>query len=129
MNFSIEKLSDEPIIICTLGVHFDPVDDYPTFWPQLGQAIEGMEAPIYRITHLLSKDYDFGQMTVAIAEETRNGFPGSIGDPRVRSVLVSQAAMVQLGIESLQQEQYGQLDHPIFGTLEEALAFVREQLA
>jgi hypothetical protein len=127
MSFKIEKLPNEPIIICTLAPNFEPANDYPSFWPQLGKMVEGMEGPIYRITHLLSTNFNFGQMTVAIGEETRSGLPGSLGDPRIRSVLVSQAALAQLAVQSLQQEQYGQRDNPLFGTLEEALAYVREQ--
>jgi hypothetical protein len=128
MNFNIEKLPHEPIVICTMAATFDPANEYPAFWAQLGKAVQGLEGPIYRIPLVLDLDFNFGRMAVAIAEEARSGKPGSLGDPRIRNLLVSQAALAQLSIESLQQEQYGRLDNTLlFSTVEEALAYARQQ--
>ncbi|NDJ75066.1 MAG: hypothetical protein GYB65_02310 [Chloroflexi bacterium] len=127
--FSVEKLPDEPIVVCSMTTNFDLHNDYPAFWAALGSALEGLEAPIYRITELLFDDMEFSDMAVALAAEAKSGMPGSAGDPRIRFVLVSVDGFAQMAVDSVGQDQYGQLDVPLFGTVEDALAYVREQLA
>lgn len=128
MTFTIEKLEGEPIIVCTMSAQFNPNTDYGAFWQQLGALLEGMEAPIFRITVLEAEEITFSDMAMALAAEARSGAPGSGSDERIRLVLVSKAVLAQMAVESIRQEQYGGLDTPLFGTLEEALAYARAEL-
>jgi hypothetical protein len=129
MSFTIEKLPDEPIIICSMSEQFNPLKDYGAFWQRLGEVVKDMEGPIYRITHLKTDQIQFSDMVLALAAEAKSGMPGSLTDPRIRSVLVNRSILAQMAVESIKQEQYGQLDTPLFGTLDEALTYVRQQLA
>jgi hypothetical protein len=128
MTFTIEMLPDEPIVICTMSAQFNPMRDYGAFWQQLGAILKDKEGPIYRITHLKTDQIEFSDMVLALAAEAKSGMPGSLTDPRIRSVLVNRSLLAQMAVESIQQEQYGQLETPLFGTLDEALAHVRSQL-
>lgn len=128
MTFKVEKYEGEPVVVCTMSAQFNPNTDYGPFWGQLGALIEGMEGPIYRITVLEASEISFSDMTMALAAEAKSGMPGSGSDARIRMVLVSKAVMAQMAVESIKQEQYGALDTPLFGTLEEALAYVRAEL-
>ena len=128
MTFTIEMLPDEPIVICTMSDRFNPMTDYGAFWQQLGAILQGKEGPIYRITHLQTDQIQFSDMVMALAAEAKSGMPGSLTDPRIRSLLVNQSLLAQMAVESIKQDQYGRLETPLFGTLDEALAHARSQL-
>jgi hypothetical protein len=128
MTFTIEMLPDEPIVICTMSKQFNPMRDYGEFWQQLGAILKDKEGPIYRITHLETEEIQFSDMVMALAAEAKSGMPGSLTDPRIRSVLVNRSLLAQMAVESIKPDQYGRLETPLFGTLDEALAHVRSQL-
>jgi hypothetical protein len=129
MAFTIEKIPLEQIIIITLHPDFDAGTGYPELWKQLAPYVADMEAPIYRITVMEFEDVDLEEMTHMLAQEAQSGMPGSAGDPRVKPLLVSEAALAQMGAASPDQEQYGRINSPVFETLEEALSYAREMLA
>ncbi len=63
-----------------------------------------------------------------MAEETRLNKAGSASDPRVRMVLVACGEVATLISMAAQQPQYGALKMPLFGTRDEALAYIRAQI-
>ena len=128
MTFTIEMLPDEPIVICTMSDQFNPITDYGAFWQQLGAILQGKEGPIYRITYLETEQIQFSDMVTALAAEAKSGMPGSLTDPRIRSLLVNRSLLAQMAVESIKQDQYGRLETPLFGTLDEALAHARREL-
>ncbi len=102
MTFKVEKMPDESIIVCTMSSQFNPVNDYPLFWQQLGTILEGMEGPIYRITVLEAQEIQFSDMTMALAAEAKSGMPGSGTDTRIKMILVSAAVLAQMAVSSIQ---------------------------
>jgi hypothetical protein len=129
MPVTVEKLPDEPIIVCTF---YEPASsaDYPVLWEKLSQAVEGVDGPIYRITDLSPIKITFGNMVVAIAEEAKSKMPGSAADPRIRSVLIATGTLIEFAAKSITQEQYGAIGVPaLFTTLDEALSYCRSQIA
>lgn len=129
MSFSIEKLPDEPIIICTIEPGFDPWRDFPAFWAQLDAAIAGLPGPIYRINQFKREEVNFSNLLAGLAEETRSGKPGSAADPRIRFLAVSRSALREMTRTSFLQEQYGHITIHIFDAVETALAHARAELA
>lgn len=129
MGFTVEKLPDEPVVICTLLPPFDPIQDLPSFFAQIAQTIEGLEEPIYRILDLCAVQLSFSDITLALAEETRSALPGTLADPRIRSVVVvAPGTMQEFGAMSTQQLQYGERSSHIVTELDVALAYARAQL-
>ncbi len=51
----------------------------------------------------------------------------SLGDPRLKAVIVGSREMARLSILAFQQEQYGKMKFPLFDSMEEALKYAREQ--
>ena len=129
MCFSVELLQGEPIVIVTVQPTFDPLINYDSLFSQLGSVLRGVPGPIYRITELLAGQITFSDMTTAIEQEANSGKPGSTGDARIRSILVSRALLAQTAVSTIARDQYGGLDVPLFGTLSEALAYARAELA
>src|SRR5205823_5016350 len=124
-----QKLPDEPILITAFFEPSKPTDQ-AELWAALAPMVEGMPGPIYRITDLSKLNVTFGQMVGALAYETKGSYPGSAADPRVRSVLVANSAVVEIAAKSITQEQYGQSTMPpLFSTLDEALAYCRAEIA
>ncbi len=129
MPVTVEKLPNEPIILCT---YFEPAgpSDQPVLWEQLATAVGGLDGPIYRITDLSRIKITFGNMAVAIAQEAKDKRPGSAADPRIRSVLVATGTLIELAAKSITQEQYGRIGAPaLFTNLDEALNYCRSQIA
>jgi hypothetical protein len=129
MTVSVEKLADAPILIVTFAEPSSPTDQ-AAMWAAIAPLVEALEAPIYRITDLSKLDVKFGQMVGAIAYEAKGNLPGSAADPRVRSVLVTTSAIVEIAAKSLAQAQYGQIAMPpMFTTRDAALAHCQAELA
>ncbi|MCD4685566.1 MAG: hypothetical protein K8S97_06490 [Anaerolineae bacterium] len=128
MPFTVQTLLDEPIIICTYHEPFG-AQDLPQIFRQVSQFAAAMTPPIYRIIDNRGLDFSFSQMTLLMAEETR-GTSGSISDIRIVAVIVTDNQLAQFGIDSMQeQEQYGQQQLSVFPTVDEALAYVRAEIA
>lgn len=128
MSFSIEKLPDEPIVICTLDKDFRGAE-YNGFLSELGKLLEGEPGPVYRITYSLAiTPLIFSDIVTMLGEETKSGKPGTITDPRIRMIIVSAASDAQFPIDSVKQDQYGAFDVPLFATVDEALAYARAEL-
>ena len=128
MPFTVEKLPDEPIILCTYHEPFDTTD-LPQVFSQVDHLAADLTPPVYRIIDNRGLDLSFGKMVQLMAEETR-GIPGSVSDPRIVAVIVTNSQLAKLGAQSVQeQDQYGKQQVVAFHTLEEALAYLREMRA
>lgn len=131
MCFTIQQVPGEPVIITTLCDDFDPQRHYSLLWQTLGELLDGKPGPIYRIIDLRQANLTFSALVMGLAEETRSGHPGSASDPRMRGIIVATQELAELIARSFQQEHYGgrAAPVPLFGTLDEALAYVRLETA
>jgi hypothetical protein len=127
MVYTIETLPGEPIII---DWHGEPLEEtgHQVFAEELAQAVQSIDGPIYRIADLTGMSYSFPTMVYVMAEETRHKRPGSVGDPRIKTVLVATGEIASLVATAAKQPHYGALDLPVFETRDEALAYIRKQI-
>lgn len=116
-------------MICTLHADFQPLEELPAFFAEIAEAIEGEAGPVYRILDTSTYDITFGELMIALAEETKSSQPGTLSDPRIRSVVVTRPGTIaELGAASTQQAQYGERTSHIVCSMDEALAYVHEKL-
>jgi hypothetical protein len=127
MAYKIDKLPGEPIIIDT---HMEPVNPagYPQFAAEMAALTQSIEGTVYRITDLSQMNFSFPLLVQVFAEETRTSRPGSVGDPRVRTVIVAVGETAVLSAATSNHPHYGARGIPIYDNVEAALAHVREQL-
>jgi hypothetical protein len=124
----VVKLPDEPIIVLTATDPFAPQEDLLPAYEEVAEMIEDMPGSIYCLYDLSSVYLGFGDLIVVLGTAIR-GAPGSASDPRVRGVIVGHDELAQLAADASRQEQYGNLDLPLFALMEEAVAYARAELA
>jgi hypothetical protein len=130
MAIIVDKLPDEPIIIATL---VDPVElaDSQRGTEFTTQVLGEIDGPVYVINDFRHAHIDFSFMVQGLVEalqKTRNK-SGSIHDPRIRMVAVTDSGMFKIAVQAAQHVQYGGFDIPLFATLEDALDYVRGKIA
>lgn len=123
MAHTVEKLQGEPIIV--VDIH-NPYD-YETEPPQMFEAIRQLAEDAgqgYVIYDCRDFDVTFGDLVAGMRAQT-GGAPGSISDPNFLSIIVGSGDMLQLAANGFKQDQYGQIDVPLYPTLEDALQHAR----
>ncbi len=124
MAFTVIKLADEPIVLLT-------VDFAASSWMQNLQSLKAQVAryanggviPLYVVWNLDQQDMTASDIQLLIFD-AQDALEGSVVDPRVRPVVVSDHPLVEM----LQRKVYEDLgvEMPQFDTVGEALAWVRE---
>ncbi len=126
MPVSTVQLPHEPIIVVTTVAPFDPTKEMEATGRQFMELAQAIAGPIYRIIDISQWEMTFNDLVTVMAEDVRSG---ADSDPNIHSVLVGTSAMAALGSKSAQQQQYGGKHIPLFGSMDEALVYVRAELA
>lgn len=124
MSIEVIKLENEPIVIATLIGKItaeDLADLYNQTMPYLDE-----ETPyLYRISDVRQATSSFPEMS-KITVEAREKI-GAVSDSRIRKlVMVGSDQWIEMYREAVQRWSYERLEIPVFDTIEEALAYVRE---
>jgi hypothetical protein len=127
MSIKVEQLPDEPIIVVTLSgdITVEVVQD---MFAQCAQLADDMGGRVYRLTDIRLTEITFPEL-VQVLSKISKGQPGSPSDPRICGVLLGTHGWSRFFVDSLHQEQYGQLNIPIFEEFDAALDYLREQIA
>jgi hypothetical protein len=94
MPVKVEKMADEPILVATLEGHVT-VQEMREMFIQSAALVEGMEAPIYRITDTRAANANFMDMLGTVREASA-GTPGSSTDPRFKPIFLGTNEMVRM---------------------------------
>lgn len=130
MAISATRLPDEPIIIVKYIDPPDPPDEQAAETShQMSALMKDIEGPVYRINDILDYDLQFSDMVLGMAAEMRGGLPGTVSDSRVHTVTVGSSELVRIGTEAAKQSQYGEIDIKLFTSIDDALSYVREEIA
>lgn len=125
-----EKLPDEPIlIVSTIGAL--TVYGVVEIFNRSAEIQREIGGTLYRITDNTQMDIsaqDFIKI-IQMAQVAGTVMPGSSADPNIRAVLVANNRWSLLFREALSQPQFGGVFLPIFETREQALQYVRIQIA
>lgn len=122
----IEHIEDAHIIVVHYAAPFEPDQDITAAQAQIAGILETTSQPHWRVDVLSEAQMDWSSFVLGIDTATRD-VPGSMVDPRIQGILVGDYEMVKLASESMKQEQYGATNTPMFTSLDDALAYIREQ--
>ncbi len=127
MATQVKIFPDEPFLIAT-------VEDPPKPSDPGDIRVAGLKfkkergGHLYRVLDFRKTKMTFDIMVNAMAEE-RNS-PGGAGDPDITSAIVGTTELVAFGAKALkEQKQYGKLPVELFSTVEDALVWIRAQIA
>jgi len=128
MPVALVKLPNEPIVIVIGDV---PVEDHigpiRSVFAQIDRLATETRTRMYCIADMRHvSDLSFSDILI-ILDELRSAPTGSPRDPRVRTWVVGTHDLQPIAIKTRRQ-QYG-LELPLFDTLEDALAAIRDEIA
>lgn len=125
---SVIQLPGEPIVIVTIRLPLhDFLEDIPLLNAQIAEILATTQGPVYRISDGSKLD-DIGFSDILLwIDQQRTHRSGSVLDPRVIPIGVGSSRIGQAGVRKL-AERTG-ITMPVFETLDEAIAYAREQIA
>jgi len=128
MPVALVKLPNEPIVIVIGDV---PVEDHigpiRSVFAQIDRLATETRTRMYCIADMRHVSALSFSDILIILDELRSAPTGSPRDPRVRTCVVGTHDLLPIAIKKLRQ-QYG-LELPLFDTLEDALAAIRDEIA
>ena len=125
MTVTIERVPGEPIIMCTINEPFSLRNDLPC----LGNQVDGLmnaipDYHVYRIYDFRGLKFSLYDVVSSMLEEAAN----NPANARIVNILVGKGTMIELASRAYQNELYGAHEPPVFGSMEQALKFARNQI-
>ncbi|MBN1427042.1 MAG: hypothetical protein JXB07_01575 [Anaerolineae bacterium] len=127
MPAKIERLHNEPIITVVWTDPANVKQDMPESWKEVDRLIGQDESGVYCITDLRGLNMDIPSTIAGMALQ-RERRPGSSADPRIRSILVGSGIFLEIVTKGVRQVRGANANLPLFSTMEDALAYAREQI-
>ena len=128
-SYQVEKLSGEPIIISRFGADYDLVADFPESSKLVNRTFQEQSEPFFYILNIAEMKMDFSQLVMRMADLT-DAKSGPYRHPLLQEiVLVTESDLGSLAVDAMHQEQYGAVQGKLCSSEEEAIAYVRDQIA
>lgn len=122
MTVEIKQLPGEPIVIASI---YEPIDmsvDPKTNRDECNAIARQTDGPLYRITDFSNFTLTFAQMVGGLAEDIK------FSEANIVHLMVGSTDMVKMQADAVKQEQYGARDVQLFASVDEAIAYAREQI-
>jgi hypothetical protein len=126
MPVEVSRIPDEPVIIATLRGQI-VAEDTQYIFDRTQELRQNMPEHIYRITDVRDATSSFASI-IEIIQQGAADRPSSTSDPTVTVVFVGKSQWSKLYIDALRQSEFGQVDIPLFNTLDEARAFIKNDM-
>jgi hypothetical protein len=124
MPHTIQRLSNEPIILVTYEEPFDYALGFEEIKKAVASTAEGIEGQVYDIHDVRQLRLNFSKVVTALA----NALLNPILKGRTTTIGVGTGMLFDLATKAAGQKQYGTLNVLIFPTVEEAVNYVHEHL-
>jgi hypothetical protein len=131
MSVNVSKVPDEPIIVAAYEAPISIREDIPEMFRSLSSVMlaAAEEEVLYVISNTTSAEpLRFGDM-VFILSEVRMMTRVRGGHQEIHLILVGSDSFMDLAAKSMSQPEYGGFRIQIYGTLDEALAAARMDMA
>lgn len=127
MGFTLQFLHEEPIIIATAQGMLT-VQDFAEMFSESSRMLQGVKHTVYRISDFREATTSFLDL-IKMSKLASQGNEGSTTDTRIKAILVGSSQWVSLARTIFEQPQYSAMRLPTLETLDDALVYVRAQLA
>jgi hypothetical protein len=105
---------------------FDMIAEREATFQQVAALVEDASETVYVIDDFSDVPLRFDDIVLKLAHLTRNK-PGSPSDPRIQYLLVGTHEMLELAARSASQRQYGEVEMPLFESIDDALEYARRE--
>ena len=126
MQTTVQPFPGEPIVVTTYSEPYHPEKDIVESNHEINAILKEIDGKIYLINDIREVDFSFSQVVVSMATAFKDR--SALPPDRINGIAVGTQAMLKLFVNSAKQFQYGEVSIERFDTVEEAIAFVREQL-
>lgn len=129
MPIKIEKMPDEPILQITAKNPIDPQIDLYNAIAQFEPALESAAAPIYFLGDARGLSLSFSELVGVLGTISHYG-KAVFKHPNFAGLaLVAENKILRMGVNALGQSQYGAVRVKTFATVDDALVYVRAEIA
>lgn len=129
MPYHIEAHPDQSIIVGSAGAGFDIGEEIEQYLSELKSLLDQMPGPVVYIADARALSMDFGDITGSMGMLTR-GDLAVMRHPNLRAVVViTDNALIGMGVKALGQSQYGGLHAFVAPNLDEAVDIARREVA
>ncbi|HVO72032.1 MAG TPA: hypothetical protein VMT24_18410 [Aggregatilineaceae bacterium] len=123
MSLILTRLPGEPIIVVKPALPVEQnIEHVFTIDARCDQIVSELGGPLYRILDMRLADLAFSDILLFLDLE-KEGRPGSLADPRVRTLMVGRHPLLKIAARRILQEL--NVTVPVFEAVDEALACVR----
>lgn len=123
MSVTVTRIPNEPILVATIEGDVD-LSTIQDLFAQSRELMKDMQGHVYRITDTRKAGVTFSELR-DIVREAATRTEGSSTDPNVTPVFVGNQQMLRMTSGLMRQQQFGGIQIPIFGSIEEALEHIR----
>jgi hypothetical protein len=125
MAYTVNRLPNEPIIMITFIAPVDPAVDMGNSNAEVNNLAKQISGTVVTITDSRSYTPSFDHLIIALDEMRRS----ITSDPDFIRIIVGSDEMLGFAVKAAKQRQYGEHELPLFGKVEDALAYARSELA
>ena len=129
MPFTLEALSDAPIVVLTQQPGSEIGEEFPQAMQQLTELLNIQPDPVYLVLNLSGINMSMDDLLKTSSSAAR-GPDAVLHHPQViETFYVVTNSMLKLGVTGLTSEAFGSAKVQAFDTYEEALAYCHERIA
>lgn len=129
MPAQVKHYSDEPIVVITLPADYNLLTDLPKAVPEYLKLVDALAEPVFWIVDASAIKFTVQEITTGANLLTRSENP-LYHHPKIRTVIyVTPNEALQAAAQGLSSEAFGRVAMRVMSTLDEALEYVRGELA
>ncbi len=126
MSYTVEKLAGLPAVMATPRADFKMETEQAPLQADIRTVLETTDEPLYYIINFLHTHLTLEDLIKGSSGGARNQ-ASPWRHPMIRGIIfVTDDGATKLAVEGLNSPAYGNLNAPHFGTLDDALAYIRE---
>lgn len=127
MNYKIEIIQDEPIVIVTLYKHFSFAVDDSVATGEVWEILDQNNQPMFMIMDVTALSLSLDDLVKSANNDT-HGERAIYHHPNLLELLVvTRSAMVKLAVKGITTVTFGNVNARAFETVDEALAYTRAE--
>ena len=127
MNYKIEVIQDEPVVMVTLYKHYSFAVDDPVATDEVRNILNKSNQPMFMLMDVTDLSLSLDDLIKSANRDAR-GEQAIYHHPNLSELLVvTHSAMVQLAVKGIATITFGNVNAKAFGTVDEALAYARDQ--
>ena len=128
MSYTVNRIENEPIISIRMLAPLNPSEDLANLYRETDALTADITGTIYRIVDWSEAGLDFDLVMDLLDIQRKNTAATAPRSSRVKNLYIVTGKWDRFNVESLAQAQYGGVQAPMFGNLQEALTAVRKMM-